>query len=149
MAQLFGIELVPASVPVGSPFLDAAAVLTAFPVSTIAVLDRDGRVAGLFGGDHLLAGLFPAYLKELRHTAFVTDDELLLERRAREVAGEPVEKHMVEPVVVDAGTSATHVAELFLHCEEDALPVVEDGRFLGMLGRSEFCRVMLRRTERR
>ena len=149
MAQLFGIELVPASVPLGAPFLEAAAVLTAHPVSTIAVLDRDGRVVGLFGGDHLLTGLFPAYLKELRHTAFITDDELLFERRAREAAHEPVEKHMAEPLVVDTGTSATHVAELFLHFEEDALPVVEDGRFLGMLGRSEFCRAMLRRAERR
>jgi CBS-domain-containing membrane protein len=145
MAHLLGVELAPASVPANASFADAADVLTAHPVSTIAVVDERGRVIGVFGGEELLEGLFPAYLKELRHTAFARDDPALLDERAREVAGEPVTDHMEPATTVETAASATHVAERFLHCRLDAIPVVEDDVFVGMLGRSEFCRAMLRR----
>ena len=145
MTRLFDIELVPAATAKESTFLEAAETLAKHPVSAIAVVDEEERVVGIFGNDHLLEGLFPAYLKELRHTAFATDDDAILRGRAGDAAAEPVLRHMMEPVTVDTGTSATHVAELFLHHDVDALPVVEDARFVGMLGRAEFCREMLRR----
>jgi CBS domain-containing protein len=145
MTRLFGIELVPAAVREAATFLEAAETLAAHPVSAVAILDGDGRVVGMFRNEDLLEGLFPPYLKELRHTAFATDDDAILRRRAGAAAAEPVVRHMMEPVTVDTGTSATHVAELFLHHDVDALPVVEDARFVGMLGRAEFCREMLRR----
>jgi CBS domain-containing protein len=143
VTRLFGLELVPASVGVGASFRDAVDVIAAEPVSAVAVVDGDGRVVGVVGSDALLEGLFPRYLAELRHTAFVKDDHMLLEQRAREAGSEPVAKHMAPPVVVEHDSSATHVAELFLHHDRDALPVVEHGRFVGMLGRAEFCRAMI------
>jgi CBS domain-containing protein len=147
-AEFLGIELVPAAVRRDVTFLDAAEALTAHPVSALAVLDDTERVVGVFGGSDLLRGLFPRYLGELHHTAFVRDDPGLLERCARAAGSEPVHAHMHAPLVVEDDASATHVAELFLHSDLDALPVVRGGRFLGMLGRSEFCREMLESASR-
>ncbi|MGH2956249.1 MAG: CBS domain-containing protein [Solirubrobacterales bacterium] len=144
MQTLSDIELVEAAVPQTATFLEAAEELAARPVPVIAVLDGERAVVGLFGGEELLRGLFPPYLADLRHTAFAQDDLGILTERARTVSGEPLEKHMVEPVTVDAATSALHVAERFLHCGLAAIAVVEDGRFAGMLDRSDFCRAMLR-----
>jgi CBS-domain-containing membrane protein len=149
MANFLGIELVPASVSVVATVREAAAVLTAHPVSAVAVVDEELAVVGIFGSDELLTSLFPPYLNELRHTVFARDDPALLERRAGQAAGEAVRDHMARAVTVDAGGSAMHVAELFLHCEHDALPVVLEHRFVGMLGRSEFCRAMLEATAAR
>jgi CBS domain-containing protein len=137
------IELVPASVPRGASFLEAAEELVSHPVTTIAVVDDYDRVVGLFGDAALLGGLFPGYLAELRHTAFADDDAGLLTERARAVAGDAVERHMQPPVALDEASSATHAAERFLHCEHGALPVTRDGRFVGMLGRAELCRAVL------
>jgi CBS domain-containing protein len=149
MTDILGIQLVPAAVRRDVTFREAAEALTAHPVSALAVLDeRNGRVVGVFGGDDLLRGLFPRYLGELHPTAFARDDPALLERCAERAATEPVEGHMHEPVIIEHDSSATHVAEVFLHCELDALPVVRDGRFVGMLGRSEFCRAMLEAASR-
>jgi CBS domain-containing protein len=145
MAQVLGIELVPAAVDESATFVEAAETLAAHPVSAIAVTGTGGTVIGIFGNEDLLEGLFPTYLKELRHTAFARDDDSILHRCASEAASEPVVRHMKAAVTVDAGTSATHVAELFLHHDVDALPVVDEGEFVGMLGRTEFCREMLRR----
>jgi CBS domain-containing protein len=140
------IELVPASVARSATFLEAAEALTRHSVPTIAVVDDEEGVVGLFGGEDLLRGLFPGYLPDLRHTAFASDDPGVLAERARAVSSQPVEKHMRKPVTVDADASAIHVAERFLHCDFGALAVVEEERFVGMLSRADFCRAVLRQT---
>jgi CBS domain-containing protein len=139
------IELVQASVAKPATFLEAAEALVSHPVTTIAVVDDDGQVVGLFGDADLLGGFFPGYLAELRHTAFAGDADTILGERTRAAAAEPVEKHMRPPVTLDEDSSAIHAAERFLHCDFGALPVVRNGRFVGMLGRAEFCRAVLRR----
>ncbi|HSK15415.1 MAG TPA: CBS domain-containing protein [Gaiellaceae bacterium] len=148
MPPLTEIDLAPAFVPRTATFLEAAEALVSSPVSTIAVLDDDEHVVGLFGDEALLSGLFPRYLAELHHTAFTADDSDMIDTRTREVASEPVKKHMAKPVVLDSSTSAIHCAQRFLHCDFGALPVVEEGRFVGMLGRGEFCRAVLRKSLR-
>jgi CBS domain-containing protein len=139
------IELVPASVPQTGTFLDAAEALVSHPVTTIAVLDGEERVVGLFGDADLLGGFFPRYLAELRHTAFAGDADAILGERTRAAAAEPVETHMRPPVTLDEDTGAIHIAERFLHCDFGALPVLREERFVGMLGRAEFCRAVLGR----
>ena len=59
MRFLAQIELVPASVPQTATFLEAAEALVSHPVTTIAVLDGEEQVVGLFGDSDLLRGFFP------------------------------------------------------------------------------------------
>ena len=113
----------------------------------IAVLDDRRAVIGLFGGQQVLRGLFPKYLEDLHHTAFATEDVALLLERADPVLADPVERHMEKAIVVEAESSAIHVAERFLHSDLAALPIVAGGEFSGMLVRSDFCRAMLERSE--
>ena len=143
--SLRDIELMPASVRATATFGEAAAALRESRLPAIAVVDAEERVVGLFTDVDLLRGLFPAYLGELRHTTFLPDDPGALTRRAHEAATEPVTRHSRPPLVLELETSSTHAAERFLHCEEGAIPVVEGGRFVGMLPRAEFAVAMLRR----
>ncbi len=147
MRTLANIELVQASVPRTATFLQAARVLTGHPTPLIAVLDERRGVVGLFGGEQILRGLFPKYLQDLHHTAFATEDVDLLLERANPMLDDPVERHLEKATVVEAESSALHVAELFLHSNLPALPVVAGGEFEGMLVRSDFSRAMLERSE--
>lgn len=139
------LELVDASVSADAPFVEAADALLASGLSAVAVLDRSRAVLGFFTEDDLLKGLFPPYLAELHHTAFLRDEAAALQEHARAVAQEPVSRHMRKAVTVDVGDSAAHVAERFLHCEWGALAVVDEGRFVGMLRQDRFCRLLLGR----
>ena len=143
MPTLTDIGLVAASVPRTATFADAVRELTERAVPMIAVVDDDGGVVGLFGGEELLRGLFPRYLDELHHTAFARDDVAGLLERARTVYSEPVERHMCKPVTVEADASATHVAERFIHCDLPALAAVRNRAFVGIVGRIAFCNAMI------
>jgi hypothetical protein len=104
-------------------------------------------VAGLFTEDNLIAGCFPGYLRELTHTAFTHDDEPALREKLEQAADEPVMRHISKAEILDVDTSATHVAERFLHVPWGALAIVERGRFVGMLSQIDFARWLLGRLD--
>jgi CBS domain-containing protein len=145
ISTLHDIALVDASVDVSATFADAARALSASRLAALAVVD-EGRVVGLFTDEELLLGVSPRYLDELRHTAFLETELPSLRERAREVREEPVIKHMRKAVTIELEGSSMHAAERFVHCDEGALPVVdEDDRFVGMLSRTEFAHALLKR----
>jgi CBS domain-containing protein len=145
VSSLHGIDLVSVSVDVSATFGDAARALSESRVPALAVLEH-GKVVGLFTDEELLLGISPRYLDELRHTAFLETELPSLRERAESVRGEPVRKHMRKPITVEIDSSSLHAAERFVHCDEGAIAVVDDGGgFVGMLSRAEFAYAMLRR----
>jgi CBS domain-containing protein len=146
MPTLRDASTVDAWVAEDATFADAARALAASGIPAVAVLAGGSRVVGLFTETNLIAGLVPAYVRELRHTAFAEDDLEALARRGREAAGEPVARHLSRPIVLEIDTSATHAAERFLHDDCGAAAVVERGRFVGMLSRVELARLLLARA---
>lgn len=99
----------------------------------LAVLGSDERLIGVLSEVDVLRTVFPGYLAELRHTAFLEDDPTGLDERARAVRSRPVGELARQVEALDGGDSETHAAERFLHLGEQALPVVDGERFLGML----------------
>jgi CBS domain-containing protein len=145
VSTLHDIALVDASVDASGTFGEAARVLSASRLSALAVVE-EGRVVGLFTDEELLLGISPRYLDELRHTAFLETELPSLREKARAVREEPVRAHMRKAVTIELEGSSMHAAERFVHCEEGALPVVDDDdRFVGMLSRTEFAHALLKR----
>ncbi len=125
-------------------FTEAAETLHDSTLSAIAVITENRDVVGMFGVKQLLHGMFPLYLEELKHSAFIPDDLPGLRDHVAEVSVEPVTAYMVEPSVVNLDSSATHIAEQLLHSDIRALVVVEDGRYVGMVGALRFCWLVYR-----
>jgi CBS domain-containing protein len=147
MALLREMKLLPVSIRADAAFLDAARLLLDAHTSAVAVVDRDQRVVGLFTDDDLLRGLFPRYLAELQHTAFLVDEGKALQANLDAVAGEAVGRWMRDPVTVEIDAGAAHVVERFLHTPWGALAVVEAGRFVGMLGQLEFTERLIEQLD--
>jgi CBS domain-containing protein len=146
MGILEEMELLPVSVRAEAALLDAARTLLAAGTSALAVVDAEARVVGLFTDDDLLRGLFPRYLSELHHTAFLHDEQRL-QLSAEAVASATVAKYMREPVSVEIDAGAAHVVERFLHTPWGAMAVVREGRFVGMVDQLEFTRQLLERFD--
>lgn len=147
MALLRDMRLIPVSVGAEAPFLEAARTLLAAHSSAIAVVDRDDHVVALFTDDDLLRGLFPQYLGELRHTAFLVSEAHALAASIEAAAAEPVSRYTRAPVTVEIDASDAHVVERFLHTPWGAIAVVEAGRFVGMVGQLEFTERLMERLD--
>jgi CBS domain-containing protein len=111
----------------------------------LPVVGDDG-LCGIFGEREFIAALFPKYLGELNYAGFVShalDDALEKRQTCR---AEPVSQHMnTEHVDVDSEYSDVQVAETFLHHRVLIVPVVDDGRVVGVITRSEFFRALAER----
>jgi CBS domain-containing protein len=115
--------------------------LPALPV----VDDRD-KLVGIFGEREVLGAVFPAYLKELKYAGFVKRSlEDALEKR-RECRAESVSAYMnTEHIDVGGDFSDAQVAEIFLHHRVLVVPVVDDGKVVGVITRSDFFRSVAER----
>jgi len=147
MSILREMRLLAVSIGKDGSFLDAARLLLGGRVSAIAVVDESERVVGLFTDDDLLRGLFPPYLDELHHTAFLVDDVEALQASAKRAADDSVARHMRDPVIVEIDAAPIHVVERFLHTPWGALAVVEGERFVGMVEQLEFTEHLMRRLD--
>jgi CBS domain-containing protein len=113
--------------------------LLACGLPALPVVDGEGRLVGLFGEREFMTALFPGYVGELKYAGFVSErlDEALEKRSA--CAREPVSQHMnTEDVFVDEEFSDIGLAETFLHHRVLVIPVVRDGRPLGVITREAF-----------
>jgi CBS domain-containing protein len=112
----------------------------------LPVVDERDRYAGIFGEREFMEALFPGYLKQLRHAAFVDRslDEALERRDSCRV--EPIGRYMnTEHVDVGRDFSDLQIAEIFLHHRVLIVPIVADGRVHGMLTRRDFFRAVAER----
>jgi CBS domain-containing protein len=146
MADLRSLPLVDASVPETATFAEAVALLFKAQVPALAVLGSDGLLVGVVSELDVLRAVFPGYLAELRHTAFLDDDPMGLDERTRAIRSRPVSELARQVERLDGDDSETHAAERFLHLGEQALPVMEGARFLGMLSVAALCHARLDRA---
>jgi CBS domain-containing protein len=149
MPILRDMQLFPVSISADTGFPHAARTLLAAHSSAIAVVDGQDRVVGLFTDDDLLRGLFPQYLGELHHTAFLVNEGQALQASIEAAAAESVSRYMRKPVTVDIEASDAHVVERFLHTPWGAIAVVKAGRFVGMLGQLEFTERLIEQLDLR
>jgi CBS domain-containing protein len=109
----------------------------------LPVIERAGRFCGIFGEREFFGALFPGYLRELKYAGFVPRAlEPALEKRAA-CRHEPVGAYMsTEHIEVGPDFSDAQVAETFLHHRVLIIPVVDDGRLIGIITRRDFFRAV-------
>ena len=107
----------------------------------LPVVDERERFAGIFGEREFMSALFPGYLDQLKGAAFLRRSlDETLERRDP-AAPRHVGDHMnTDHVDVGPDFSDTQVAEIFLHHRVLIVPVVDGGRVIGVITRSDFFR---------
>jgi CBS domain-containing protein len=112
----------------------------------LPVVGEDQRYAGIFGEREFVGAIFPGYLDELKHAGFLRRslDEALAKRET--CRHEPVGQHMnTEHIDVSPDFSDSEVAEIFLHHRVLIVPIVDDGRVMGLITRHGFFRAVAER----
>lgn len=111
-------------------------------VPALPVVAPDGRYLGMLPRSRLIALAMPRVLSHedethplshLLQVGFIQDRLVDLQGRVDAVAGDPVEKHLDTEVPVLTPNTPLMNAMLFLYRERNILPVVDNGRLLGIV----------------
>ena len=117
---------------------EAARMLLAAGVNSASVVDEQGRLLGMVGLKNILRASTPSDQAALV-TRYTT-----LKDRARAAAVTRVQMVMPRWVVhVDPATQVEEVAALLVHRGRHPLPVLQDGRVVGVIGRADVVRAIL------
>jgi CBS domain-containing protein len=111
-------------------------------VPALPVVDPGGRYLGMLPRSRLIALAMPGLLSHederhplglLRDVGFISDTLADLQERLDAVANDPVTQHLDTEVPVLHPDTPLMNAMLILYRQRNILPVVEDGRLLGVV----------------
>ncbi|MBI4427231.1 MAG: CBS domain-containing protein [Candidatus Magasanikbacteria bacterium] len=127
-------------------FLEAAELFLQNKISGAPVLDSAGNLAGVLSEKDLFRALYPSYQSFYQNpTPFLNEKEL--EETAQDAKEKTIDQIMSRRVVTT--TPNTHVLKvggLMIASGIHRVPVVENGKVVGMVSRGTIYRAVLRYT---
>lgn len=126
------------------PALVVPQLLSACNLSMLPVLDETGRLVGVVSLGDFLRFCLPSYVKFMNTVLYLEEGSILgdIERVAHDAT---VADLMTRRVVTLNQEDSVHRAIAVLLSEQlDQVPVVEHGKLVGLLGRSDIVRLVAR-----
>lgn len=132
------------TVPRDAPVLEVAGLLTEHRISGVVVVDEDGRALGILGEGDLLYRVARPHLPphvELLGSIIYLQTPGQIDEMMRKIGGtvaEDVMSHKLASVTED--TPVEDVASLMIDRKIRRIPVVRDGRPVGLITRGDIVR---------
>ncbi len=117
------------------------AILREHGLQGVAVVNEGGRCVGIITeSDLVLAGEeedlhLPRYFELFGGLVFLETQRHFEERLRKAVAATAADMMTPDPITVEAGATVQEAAHLISQRKHDRIPVVESGRFVGMVTR--------------
>lgn len=132
------------SVLVGTSWRQVAQLLLTHHISGAPVITSEGRVIGVVSEKDVFRAIYPSY-QEWYEGPHAFTDFLALEEAARVAPDKPVEEFMSTRLVsVEPTTPVLQVGALMVATGIHRVPVIERGKLVGMVGRRDIFRAILR-----
>ena len=125
----------------------AAQLLLERKINGVPVLDSNGRLVGILCQSDLIVQQkklpLPSVFTFLDGIIALTSTKQL-EKEAKKIIATTVSEAMTKnPVTVHSDTSIETVAELMVDKKFHTLPVVDDGRLVGIVGKEDVLRILI------
>ncbi len=134
----------PVSVPPDMPVTDAAKLMVERNIGALPVLEGEKLIGLVTEGDLIMADVkveFPTYIDLLSGFIFYPPSVRRFENELRKAVGAEVKDVMTrEPVTVTADMSVEDVATLMVDRDVSRLPVLDTGRLVGIISKSDIIR---------
>lgn len=119
-----------------TPIRQAISLLENSGLSSLPVVDEEGKVVGVISERDIIRALLPSYVDMLHSTSFLPSLDQL-KKRLEDIGNQPVERYMTREVVtVQPEDTDLYVADIMLRKGLKQLPVVDrEGRLVGVVRR--------------
>lgn len=113
-----------------------------YGVTTIPVVNEDQDLVGVVTEAELLKVMMPSYAELQDNLQYMQDFEYL-EDRVQSIENEPVRRIMLMGAIsVDENAPLMRVISLFLLRSCSHIPVVHDGKIIGVVTRTDICEML-------
>lgn len=137
-----------ASVQRGTPLRDVAQVLVDHSISGVPVVDTDGAVLGVVSeGDFLIKAQGRDAVRHRRLARILGESGESRAQLAKLAAVNAAEAMSAPPVTIESSRPITEAAAVMTARGVNRLPVVDDGRLVGIVTRADLVRAYVRSDE--
>lgn len=137
----------PVTVAPEMPVTEAAKLMVERSVGALPVLEGERLIGLVTEGDLIMADVkveFPTYVDLLSGFIFYPPSVRRFENELKKAVGAEVKDVMsAEPVTVTADTSVEDVATLMVDRDVSRLPVLDSGKLVGIISKSDIVRSLV------
>ena len=128
------------SVSADTPIKEAVKIMSRKRMVGLPVVDNDQNVIGIITESDIAKAFLPGYYKELQNPSFIPDFNQF-SQQAKKIANLPVKEFMTTKVYsLEEDTSRTQAADLIFRKDLRIVPVVREGKLVGILTPSCLCK---------
>lgn len=116
---------------------DLIEILVLHRVSGLPVVDDECNIIGFVSEKDIIEMALPGYAAYLRKISFIPDGLRIMIKNMKSIADKSVREIMKSPaIVVDQDATTLEVAHIMFKNNVRRLPVVKDGKLVGMVSRA-------------
>ena len=135
----------PVQIGPDSSLRDAAEILAASEASDLMVATHDGMLVGVLSEGDLIRAVLPDVDEILGAGGSLHDALRAFVEKGASLAGRQITPYLItEPIVLRPEDHIAEAATILIDRMIRRLPVVESGRLVGTISRSDVCRAVLR-----
>jgi CBS domain-containing protein len=122
-----------------------AALLREHHVSGVPIVDQSGALVGVVSEKDLFRALFPLYEEFLMNPEIYADQEEQ-ENEVEAIRARPIKDYMTRNVItIDADARVLHAGGLMLAHNIHRLPVMDNGKLVGIITREDIYGTILKK----
>lgn len=125
----------------------AAEIISIAGVSDIMIIDRNKNFVGVLSEGDLLRAVLPNYDEVIESGGTLADVFTFFIRKGRDLANYPISSLVIRvPITLKLDDEVAKAATIMTQKQIRCLPVVENGKLVGTLSRSDICRAVIYST---
>jgi CBS domain-containing protein len=122
----------------------AAEIISIADVSDIMVVDDDKNFVGVISSGDLLRTILPNYDEVFDAGGTLADVFSFFVRKGHDLAAYPISPIVIKnPITLRLTDEAAQAATVMLRKQISSLPVVDNGKLVGSVSRSDICRAII------
>ena len=138
------MTMYPVYIRIGENMRRAAEIISISEVSDLMVIDYDNKFIGVLSEGDLIRAILPSFDEVLRAGGTLNDAFKFFVQKGHDLVNRPIDPLVIHNAITLKTTDdIAQAAIIMVEKQIRRLPVVDDGKLMGTVSRSDICRAVI------
>jgi CBS domain-containing protein len=138
------MTMYPVYIRIGEDMRRAAEIISISEVSDLMVIDYDKKFIGVLSEGDLIRAILPSFDEVLRAGGTLNDAFTFFVQKGHDLVNRPIDPLVIHNAITLKTTDdIAQAAVIMVEKQIRRLPVVDDGKLMGTVARSDICRAVI------